>query len=74
MWNSMKQLVMSWWAPRPTQRQRILAMLLKGPATNRQLSRVAPRFGARVHELREAGWDIYSSRDGAKYYYTLVRR
>jgi hypothetical protein len=69
-----KQLVMSWWTPRQTQRQRVLATLQKGPATNRQLSRIAPRFSARILELRRMGNDIDFVRDGRVVVYKLVDR
>jgi hypothetical protein len=74
MLKKLKQLVMSWCAPRQTQAQKILATLQKGPASNRQLMRVAPRFGARILELRESGHDIYIHRDGRTVMYTLVGR
>lgn len=67
-----KQLIMSWCAPRQTQAQKILAVLQKGPATHRQLSRIAPRFGARIMELRAIGHDIDYERDGRVIIYKLV--
>jgi hypothetical protein len=74
MLNRIKQLVMSWCAPRQTQAQKILHMLQKGPVSNRQLSRVAPRFGARIMELRKIGHDIDFVRDGRVVVYKLVDR
>lgn len=74
MLTKIKQLLFSWRSPRQTQQQRILAMLQKGPATNRQLSRLAPRFGARILELRQIGHDIDFTRDGRVVIYTLVGR
>jgi hypothetical protein len=74
MLNRIKQLVMSWCAPRQTQAQKILAALQKGPASNRQLSRIAPRFGARIMELRKMGNDIDFVRDGRIVIYKLVDR
>lgn len=74
MYQKVKQLLFSWWAPPQTQRQKVLAMLLKGPATNRQLSRIAPRFSARILELRRIGIDIDYVRDGRTVTYKLVDR
>jgi hypothetical protein len=44
----------------------ILARLREGPASNSDLVLIAQRFGARVHDLREAGYPItILSRDRA---------
>ena len=40
------------------QRGEILAMLQRGPATNVELSKIGLRFGARLKELRDAGYQI----------------
>ena len=37
---------------------RILGRLLKGPATNVELARLALRYGARIKDLRDRGHDI----------------
>lgn len=45
--------------PRLTnQCQLILARLKQGPASNTELANIATRFGARVHDLRSAGYNI----------------
>ena len=46
-------------AIRPSQRDRILARLQRGPATNAEFvdMRIL-RYSARIHELRDAGHDI----------------
>lgn len=46
-------------AIRPSQRDRILARLQRGPATNAEFvdMRIV-RYGARIHELRERGYQI----------------
>jgi hypothetical protein len=72
MINRLRQLVMSWRGPRQTQQQKILNALQKGPATNRDLSRLAPRFGARIMELRQIGHSIAAERDGRVVVYRLV--
>ena len=38
-----------------TQKERILARLRQGPATNRDLNEIAFRYGARIHELHAEG-------------------
>jgi hypothetical protein len=44
--------------------QAILARLKEGPASNSDLMRIAQRFGARIHDLRGAGYAIeIQSRD-----------
>jgi hypothetical protein len=46
------------------QAKRILAELQRGPKSNTELSAISQRFGARVHELRKAGYVIrIESRD-----------
>ena len=42
----------------PGQRGEILARLQRGPATNVELSKIGLRFGARLKELRDAGYQI----------------
>ena len=45
--------------PRPmTQKERILARLQRGPATNRDLNDIAFRYSARIAELRNEGHNI----------------
>ena len=42
----------------------ILGRLMVGPVTNTELMKIAQRFGARLHDLRMAGYDIETqSRD-----------
>ena len=41
-----------------TQRDRILARLRRGPATNAELNDICFRYSARIYELRAAGHDI----------------
>ena len=41
-----------------TQSARILRRLESGPATNFELSAIALRFGARIQDLRKAGYRI----------------
>lgn len=43
---------------RKTATERILLRLLRGSATTTELSKIALRFGARLHELRKAGYNI----------------
>ena len=46
-------------ATRPmTQKERILARLQRGPATNRDLNAIAFRYSARIAELRDEGHNI----------------
>jgi hypothetical protein len=40
---------------RESSRARILARLMRGPATGRELGDIASRFGSRIDELRKAG-------------------
>jgi hypothetical protein len=50
----------------------LLARLRQGEATNAELSRIAMRFGARLEELRRAGFTIEAKRgDGGLFTYTL---
>lgn len=56
-----------------TQKERILAALLRGPATNRELNSIAFRYSARIAELRAEGHDIRTYRlpgraDGLRIY------
>lgn len=74
MLKRIKQLAMSWLPARQTQQQKILATLQKGPATRRELNKIAPRFGARILELRQIGHDIEYTRDGNVVIYRLVGR
>ena len=55
-------------------RKRIIERLREGPATNAELSKIGGlRFGARIQELRKAGWDIEQSRrDGGVFVYELL--
>ena len=41
-----------------TQKERILARLQRGPATNRDLNAIAFRYSARIAELRDEGHRI----------------
>ena len=41
-----------------SQKERILARLRKGPATNRELNDIAFRYSARLAELRDEGHAI----------------
>lgn len=41
-----------------TQSARILQRLREGPASNQELSAIALRFGARLHDLRKAGYAV----------------
>ena len=41
-----------------TQKERILARLQRGPATNRDLNAIAFRYSARIAELRDEGHNI----------------
>lgn len=41
-----------------TQKDRILARLRRGPATNRELNDIAFRYSARIAELRDEGHNI----------------
>lgn len=51
----------------------ILRMLRQGPCSNRQLSRVTSRYGARIHDLRRAGYNIRSRQIGSHLWvYQLV--
>jgi len=53
----------------------ILSLLIAAPAgvTNAELSVVCSRYGARLHDLRSAGYRIVTTRDGAcRYRYRLT--
>lgn len=53
-------------------KDRILSRLRKGTVTNVELNAIAFRFGARILELRHAGYDIETERvDSSLYLYTL---
>lgn len=41
---------------------RILEMLREGPKTNVEMATVTPRYGARIHDLRKAGYQIVKAR------------
>jgi len=47
-----------------TQNQKILARLMRGPATNGQLAKYTLRLSARIMDLRKAGYDIESKNIG----------
>lgn len=56
-----------------SQKDRILARLQRGPATNRDLNQIAFRYSARIAELRDEGhhitWTPVKNRPG----FTLYR-
>lgn len=53
---------------------RVLDALWQRPQTNRELSQIGLRFGARVKEIREAGYEIKVERlGGGLFLYTLVK-
>jgi hypothetical protein len=56
------------------QHQTIVARLKEGPATNLELGMICQRFGARLHELKRAGflWSKKAVRHGL-YRYEMVR-
>ena len=60
----------------PAQRERILVWLrMRGPqgVLNTQLTELCMRFGARIHELRKAGYDIRTERiDESRFRFVLV--
>ena len=43
---------------RASAKARVLARLQQGPATNEELNAICYRYGARLLELRRAGWPI----------------
>ena len=47
-----------------TSLDKVFARLFRGPATNRELSKIALRFGARVYDLREEGYKIMTEPQG----------
>jgi hypothetical protein len=55
-----------------TQKERILARLQRGPATNRDLNQIAFRYSARIAELRDEGhsivWSPVKGRQGLTLY------
>ena len=56
-----------------SQKERILARLRKGPATNRELNDIAFRYSARISELRDEGhaiaWRAVKGRPGLTLYH-----
>jgi hypothetical protein len=53
----------------------ILERLRIGPATNMELATITHRFGARLHDLRHAGFDYESARGaGGIFTYRLVTK
>ena len=57
------------------QRAKIIERLQSGPATNAELTQIAMRFTARIHELRKCGYDIRivrQDRDSGLVWYELV--
>ena len=57
------------------QRAKIIERLQSGPATNTELTQIAMRFTARIHELRKCGYDIRivrQDRDSGLVWYELV--
>ena len=55
-----------------SQKERILARLRKGPASNRELNDIAFRYSARIAELRDEGhaiaWRAVKGRPGLTLY------
>lgn len=49
---------------RDANRTKILAKLVKSPATNHELNRICLRYGARIFELRQAGHAIKTTNLG----------
>jgi hypothetical protein len=61
---------------RKNQRERILALLLeRGPqgATNVELNAIGFRFGARVHEIRKAGWDVETKQESESLFRFILK-
>jgi hypothetical protein len=59
-------------ARRTSAKERVLARLRLGPATNIQLNELCYRYGARILELRRAGYDIETRPiEAGVYQYTL---
>ena len=57
------------------QRAKIIERLKSGPASNAELTQIAMRFTARIHELRKCGYDIRivrQDRDSGLVWYELV--
>jgi hypothetical protein len=56
------------------QHHAIVARLREGPATNLELGMISQRFGARLHELKKAGflWSKATVKPGV-YRYEMVR-
>jgi len=58
---------------RLSQKQRILERLRHGPATNHELNAIGFRYGARVKELRDAGYKVTSEDlGGGLWRFTLI--
>lgn len=58
------------------QQKAILEALRVGPVTNTELLGIGMRFGARIQELRKAGYEIATCSASAErgcYLYTLLR-
>jgi hypothetical protein len=56
---------------RPTQRDRVLAMLKEGPVCGTEfLSEHMPRYGGRILELRQAGYNITNEKCGKHQHYS----
>ena len=60
-------------ATRLNQRGRVLARLQEGPATSADLNALCYRYGARILELRRAGYKILTARTSSEMFvYTLI--
>ena len=49
---------------RETAKDRVLTRLFEGPATNAELNTICFRYGARIKELRDRGYNILTERVG----------
>ena len=49
------------WPKRNTMCWKILEALRNGGSTNFQLATITPRYGARIHDLRENGYNIVTT-------------
>jgi hypothetical protein len=61
----------------PNQREKIVNLLReRGPtgASNRELNSLCFRYGARIWELRRAGYDVVTIRDGNGLFRFVLRR
>lgn len=58
-----------------TQKERLLVLLRLGWVSNVRLNRICFRYGARIFELREAGYNIVKKHQGQHglVYYKLKR-